>query len=74
MLLSAQAALRLPEPPSAEYTARSKKQMFKKDILDWLEMNDLGWQSGCLEAGSTFVNGLTDCLWFLDGQHSTLEG
>lgn len=72
--MSAQVAIQLPEPPSTECAARSKKQMLKKDILDWLEKNDLGWQSGCLEAGATFVNGLTDCLWYLDGQHSTLEG
>ena len=57
--MSAQVALQLPEPPSAECAAQSQKQMLKKGILDWLEKNDLGWQSGCLEAGSTFVNGLT---------------
>ena len=71
--MSAQTALRLPQPPLAESAARSKKQMLKKDILDWLQKNNLGWQSGCLEAGSNFVNGLTDCLWYLDGQHSTLD-
>ena len=58
MLLSAQVALHLPELPLAEYAAQSKKQMLKKDILDWLEKNDFGSQSGCLVAGSTFVNGL----------------
>ena len=72
--MSAQVALQLPGPPSTECAAQSKKQMLKKDIFDWLKKNDLSWQSRCLEAGSTVVNGLTDCLRYLDGQHSTLEG
>ncbi len=72
MLLLAQSTLYLPKSPSTQSVERSKKQKLKTDILEWLKRNDLGWQSGCLEAGTNFVNGLTDCLWYIDGQHSTL--
>lgn len=72
--MSAQQTLHLPAHPSNESVSCSKKQELKKDVIVWLEKSNVGWQNDSLDAGSKFVCGLTDCLWYIDGQHSTLEG
>ena len=70
--MSSSQRLHLPSSPSHESISRSRKQELKRDVLVWLEKNSLGWDSGSVELGSKFVTGLTNCLWYLDGQHSTL--
>ena len=46
----------------------------KNDILDWLAKEKLGWET-CIakSVGLTFVNTLSDALWYLDGTAKTLD-
>ena len=46
----------------------------KKDIISMLEEKELGWSQWSVSSeGENFVNVLMECLWYLDGHHSTLK-
>ena len=45
----------------------------KKDILLMLERKKLGWSPCAVSSsGESFVNLLTDCLWYLDGHYELI--
>ena len=72
--MSSQRALCLPAAPSAESILRSRKQELKKDVIQWLEKNNLGWSRDAVDdVGANFIAALTDCLWYIDRHHSSLE-
>ena len=72
--MTAQQTLHLPDPPLSESILRSRKQELKKDLLLWLGSNNLGWSTDAVNrVGSNFVSRLTDCLWYIDGHHYTLD-
>ena len=43
-------------------------------MIQWLEKNNLGWSRDAVDdVGANFIAALTDCLWYIDGHHSSLE-
>ena len=72
--MAASSILRLPSSPSAIAISRSKKAELKRDVILMLEEKKLGWShcSVCSD-GESFVNLVTDCLWYLDGHHQALK-
>lgn len=48
--------------------------VLKGDIIKWLEKKKVGWSYDSVSKfGVTFVDTLTDCLWYIDSRHNTFE-
>ena len=72
--MASNSKLYLPPSPSDSAVSKSKKAGMKKDIILMLEEKELGWNHWSVSSeGENFVNILTECLWCLDGHHSTLK-
>ena len=50
------------------------KNKLKNAVYKFLERNNVGWtRDGCDVHGSMFLNTITECLWYIDGNHHTLK-
>jgi hypothetical protein len=61
-------------PPQFSEQRHPQKSKLKNDILKWLETNSLGWSPDSVKSlGLTFVNTLSDAMWYIDQNHATLS-
>ena len=59
-------------PP--QFSEQRHPQKSKNDILKWLETNSPGWSPDSVKSlGLTFVNTLSDAMWYIDQNHATLS-
>ena len=73
-MTASQRANFLPEQPTDRAVERSRKIALKKDVILWLQENDVGWSRDTANSmGSDFVNELADCLWYIDGHSASLD-
>ena len=53
---------------------RGNNDKLKNDMIDFLIKNKLGWDPvHANSVGSTFVNSVCDCLWYIDGNFQSLS-
>ena len=61
-------------PPQFSEQRHLQKSKLKNDILKWLETNSLGWSPDSVKSlGLTFVNTLSDAMWYINQNHATLS-
>ena len=57
-----------------EIGEEKNKTRLQNDIIKYLNVNKVGWAKDSVGTlGLQFVDYLTDCLWYIDGSHATLE-
>ena len=60
--------------PDKKLESGNKKNQLKNDIIDFLVKNKLGWDPAhATSIGCTFVNAVSDTLWYIDGNFSSLS-
>jgi len=75
VLMASQNRLHLPSVPNESAIMRSRKMALKRDVLKWLDKKKVGWSIDRVSTfGVKFVQTLTDCLWYIDSHHDTLQG
>ena len=56
--------------PSLVAEPKKKKDVLRNDVIGQLSDLGLKWSGGKVSsAGETLVRSLTNCLWYIDGQH-----
>lgn len=57
----------------SQFIVNNNKDKLKNDVISWLEKNKVGWSKDLAQTqGNKFVNILSNILWDIDGNHSTL--
>ena len=70
MMQNASNRLALPEIDEE----KNNKIRLRNDIIKYLDVNKVGWAIDSVSTlGAQFVDELTDCLWYIDGGHATLQ-
>ena len=60
--------------PDKKLESGNKKNQLKNDIIDFLVINKLGWDPAhATSIGCKFVNTVSDTLWYIDGNFSSLS-
>ena len=56
--------------PSPDTEPKNKKDVLRYDVIGQLSELGLKWNGDNVSsAGETLVRSLTNCLWYIDGQH-----
>ena len=60
--------------PDKKLETGNKKNQLKNDVIDFLVKNKLGWDPAhAASIGCTFVNTVSDSLWYINGNFSSLS-
>ena len=61
----------VPQNVPADLPERNNEVKLRNSIVHWIRDQGLGWKD--MKVGGHFVRVLTDVLWYIDRNHSTLK-